>query len=161
MPSRRIKGAAVLLTDLLTVERIKIPLEGLSKDDLLRELVSILTRTDGIQDEDSVLSAVRERESILSTGIGHGVAIPHGKSASVPELRMAAGRAGAPVDFDALDGQPVALFFLLVGPESAAGPHIKALSRISRLVRRDDVRNRLIAAKSADEFLLALREAEA
>ncbi|HUF69303.1 MAG TPA: PTS sugar transporter subunit IIA [Longimicrobiales bacterium] len=151
----------MLLTDLLTVERIKIPLEGLSKDDLLEELVGILTRNDGIQDGESVLSAVREREAILSTGIGHGVAIPHGKSASVPALRMAAGRAGAPVDFDALDGQPVALFFLLVGPESAAGAHIKALSRISRLVRRDDVRSRLIAARSPDEFLLTLREAEA
>jgi mannitol/fructose-specific phosphotransferase system IIA component (Ntr-type) len=161
MLSRRTRGATVLLTDLLTVERIKIPLEGLSKDDLLEELVGILTRNDGIQDGESVLSAVREREAILSTGIGHGVAIPHGKSACVPALRMAAGRAGAPVDFDALDGQPVALFFLLVGPESAAGAHIKALSRISRLVRRDDVRSRLIAARSPDEFLLTLREAEA
>jgi mannitol/fructose-specific phosphotransferase system IIA component (Ntr-type) len=150
----------LLLTDLLTVERIKIPLEGHSKDELLEELVSILVRTEGIQDGASVLNAVRERESILSTGIGHGVAIPHGKSASVPELRMAAGRSAVPVEFDALDGQPVALFFLLVGPESAAGPHIKALSRISRLVRRDDIRSRLVAARSPDEFLLALREAE-
>jgi mannitol/fructose-specific phosphotransferase system IIA component (Ntr-type) len=66
-----------------------------------------------------------------------------------------------PVDFDALDGQPVALFFLLIGPESAAGPHIKALSRISRIVRRDDVRDRLIAARTADEFLQALKDAEA
>jgi len=151
----------VLLTDLLSVDRIKIPLEGDSKEDLLRELVSIVSHADGIRDAESVLDAVRERESILSTGIGHGVAIPHGKSASVPELRMAAGRAAAPVDFDALDGQPVALFFLLVGPESAAGAHIKALSRISRLVRRDDVRERLIAARSADEFLRALKDAEA
>lgn len=151
----------MLLTDLLSVDRIKIPLEGDSKEDLLRELVSIVSHADGIRDAESVLDAVRERESILSTGIGHGVAIPHGKSASVPELRMAAGRAAAPVDFDALDGQPVALFFLLVGPESAAGAHIKALSRISRLVRRDDVRERLIAARSADEFLRALKDAEA
>lgn len=149
------------LTDLLTIDRIRIPLEGGTKEDLLRELVSIVTAADGIQDEEAVLRAVKERESILSTGIGHGVAIPHGKSPSVPELRMAAGRAATPVDFDALDGQPVALFFLLVGPETAAGPHIKALSRISRLVRRDDVRDRLIAARSAAEFLKALQDAEA
>ncbi|MCI0435323.1 MAG: PTS sugar transporter subunit IIA [Gemmatimonadetes bacterium] len=149
------------LTDLLTIERIRIPLEGDTKDALLRELVSIVARADGITDEEAVLLAVKERESILSTGIGHGVAIPHGKSPSVPELRMAAGRAATPVDFDALDGQPVALFFLLVGPESAAGPHIKALSRISRIVRRDDVRDRLIAAQSAGEFLKALQDAEA
>ena len=150
----------MLLTDLLTVARIRIPLEGDTKDELLEELVSILVVTDGIEDQQSVLVAVRERESILSTGIGHGVAIPHGKSAAVPELRMAAGIASAPVDFDALDGQPVSLFFLLVGPESAAGPHIKALSRISRLVRRDDVRERLIASPTADEFMQTLRHAE-
>ena len=73
---------------------------------------------------------------------------------------MAAGRSAAPVDFDALDGQPVSLFFLLVGPESAAGPHIKALSRISRLVRKDEVRDKLVAAQTAQEFMDALKEAE-
>jgi fructose-specific phosphotransferase system IIA component len=151
----------VPLSDLLTIDRIKIPLEASSKEDLLRELVSLVAHSDGISDPDAVLQAVHERESILSTGIGHGVAIPHGKSPAVPELRMAAGRAASPVDFDALDGQPVALFFLLVGPESAAGPHIKALSRISRIVRRDDVRDRLIAARTPDEFLKALQDAEA
>lgn len=151
----------MLLTELLTIERIKIPLTSENKDDLLRELVHVVTATNGVQDREEVLRAVREREAVLSTGIGHGVAIPHGKSAGVSELRMAAGRAASPVDFDALDGQPVSLFFLLVGPESAAGPHIKALSRISRLVRRDDVRERLTQAKNAEEFLRALQEAEA
>lgn len=151
----------MLLSDLLTVDRVKIPLNGVTKDELLRELVAIVALDNGVDDEAAVLDAVRERESILSTGIGHGVAIPHGKSQSVHDLRMAAGLAGTPVDFDALDGQPVALFFLLIGPESAAGPHIKALSRISRIVRRDDVRDRLIAATTPDEFLQALRDAEA
>jgi mannitol/fructose-specific phosphotransferase system IIA component (Ntr-type) len=151
----------LLLTELLTIERIKIPLVSQNKDDLLRELVTVVTSSNGAGDREEVLRAVREREAVLSTGIGHGVAIPHGKSAAVSELRMAAGRAAAPVDFDALDGQPVSLFFLLIGPESAAGPHIKALSRISRLVRRDDVRARLIDTNSADEFLRALQEAEA
>ena len=151
----------MLLTDLLTPDRIRIPLQSRTKDELLREMVGIVTGPDRKEDQDEVLRAVREREAVLSTGIGHGVAIPHGKSSAVAELRMAAGTAAAPVEFDALDGQPVALFFLLVGPETAAGPHIKALSRISRLVRNDDVRNRLIAARSADEFLNALHQAEA
>jgi mannitol/fructose-specific phosphotransferase system IIA component (Ntr-type) len=150
----------VLLTELLSVERIKIPLQAQTKDDLLRELVDVCADAHGIEDRADMLRAVREREAVLSTGIGHGVAIPHGKSASVGMLRMAAGRAVAPIDFDALDGEPVSLFFLLVGPESAAGPHIKALSRISRLVRRDDVRERLVSATTAEEFLHALREAE-
>jgi fructose PTS system EIIBC or EIIC component len=150
----------LLLTELLTVERIKIPLESRTKDDLLRELVGVCVTANGIDDRDDVLRAVRERESVLSTGIGNGVAIPHGKSAAVPGLLMAAGRASEPVEFDALDGQPVSLFFLLVGPESAAGPHIKALSRISRLVRKEEVRSRLVAARSSEEFLQALQEAE-
>jgi fructose-specific phosphotransferase system IIA component len=148
------------LADLLTAERIRIPLQSRTKDELLRELVSVLATGDGIDDMDSVLQAVRDREAILSTGIGHGVAIPHGKSSAVPELRMAAGRTHTPVDFDALDGQPVELLFLLVGPESAAGPHIKALSRIARLVRRDEIRERLVRATTAREFLDALREPE-
>lgn len=150
----------MLLTELLTVERIRIPLQAQTKDDLLRELVDVCVEAHDIEDHDDILRAVRERESVLSTGIGNGVAIPHGKSAAVAGLRMAAGRSGTPIEFDALDGEPVSLFFLLVGPESAAGPHIKALSRISRLVRRDDVRERLIGAGDADEFLRVLREAE-
>ncbi|HSJ25173.1 MAG TPA: PTS sugar transporter subunit IIA [Longimicrobiales bacterium] len=150
----------MLLTELLSAERIRIPLTGQTKDELLEELVGVCADGNDIDDRADVLRAVREREAVLSTGIGHGVAIPHGKSGAVSELRMAAGRSSEPVDFDALDGEPVNLFFLLVGPESAAGPHIKALSRISRLVRQDEVRQRLMTAQSAEEFLEALREAE-
>jgi mannitol/fructose-specific phosphotransferase system IIA component (Ntr-type) len=150
----------LLLTELLSIERIKIPLEAQNKDDLLRELVAVASAPAAPSAREDLLRAVREREAVLSTGIGHGVAIPHGKSSALGELRMAAGRSSAPVDFDALDGQPVSLFFLLVGPESAAGPHIKALSRISRLVRKDDVREKLVAARTAEEFMDALREAE-
>ena len=150
----------MLLSELLSIDRIKIPLESQTKDDLLRELVGVAAAPAGQPARDDVLRAVREREAVLSTGIGHGVAIPHGKSSAVGDLRMAAGRSAAPVDFDALDGQPVSLFFLLVGPESAAGPHIKALSRISRLVRKDEVRDKLVAAQTAQEFMDALKEAE-
>ena len=151
----------MLLSELLTPERIKIPLQATTKEELLRELVQVVSANEHIEDADEVLRAVREREAVLSTGIGNGVAIPHGKSGAVPELCMAAGRTANPVDFDALDGQPVSLFFLLVGPETAAGPHIKALSRISRLVRRDSVRQQLVAACSAGEFFDAMKEAEA
>ncbi|MBI4546177.1 MAG: PTS sugar transporter subunit IIA [Gemmatimonadetes bacterium] len=150
----------MLLTDLLTPERIRIPLQATTKDELLRELVEVVTRGDGVDDAEDVLRAVREREAVLSTGIGSGVAIPHGKSAFLPDLRLAAGRTAVPVDFGALDGQPVRLFFLLVGPEHAAGPHIKALSRISRLVRDEAVRRDLIAAADAQAFYRALQQAE-
>ena len=132
----------VLLTDLLTPERIKIPLVSTTKDDLLVELVELAAERAEVQDSEEVLRAVQDREEVLSTGIGHGVAIPHGKSSSV-------------------NGRPVNLFFLLVGPESAAGQHVKALSRISRLLRRESFRLRLIAAPDADEFYAVLSEAEA
>lgn len=151
----------MLLTDLLTVDRIKIPLEARTKQDILRELVEVIRDQDALGDSDDLLRAVREREAVLSTGIGSGVAIPHGKSPVVPTLVMAAGTTAEPVDFDSLDGEPVRLFFLLVGPETAAGPHIKALSRISRVVRRDDARDRLIQSKTPEEFFRALQEAEA
>jgi mannitol/fructose-specific phosphotransferase system IIA component (Ntr-type) len=150
----------LLLTDLLTIDRIKIPLQAAGKDDLLRELVDVVMDSVSGAAHDEVLRAVRDREAILSTGIGYGVAIPHGKTGAVGELRMAAGRSLEAIEFDALDGQPVQLFFLLVGPEAAAGPHIRALSRISRLVRRDDVRARLVEAATPADFLRTLQAAE-
>lgn len=151
----------MLLTELLTPDRIKIPLESSSKDDLLRELVQIVDGGNVIENRDEVLRAVQEREAVLSTGIGNGVAIPHGKSAGVSELFLAAGVTRDPVDFEALDGNPVRLFFLLVGPEAAAGQHVKALSRISRLLRRDSFRARLVSATTPQEFYEIIREAEA
>lgn len=150
----------MLLTDLLTIDRIRIPLQATTKDDLLRELVEVIA-SQAVQEPEEILRAVREREAVLSTGIGNGVAIPHGKSAVVPDLVMAAGRTSHPVDFDSLDGEPVQLLFMLVGPETAAGPHIKALSRISRLIRKDSVRDQLIRAQTAEEFFRGLQEAEA
>jgi mannitol/fructose-specific phosphotransferase system IIA component (Ntr-type) len=150
----------VLLRELLTPDRVRVPLRGASKAALLEELVGVLQETGAVADGEAVLSAVRAREQVLSTGVGSGVAIPHGKCGQAPELAMAAGVTGGPVDFDALDGEPVRLLFLLVGPESAAGLHVKALGRISRLVRKDEFRERLIAARSAEEFMAVLAEAE-
>lgn len=150
----------MFLTDLVTPRRIKIPLEGRTKDELLAELVDLVASDGEIDDVPAVLRAVQDREAVLSTGIGHGVAIPHGRSAAVKGLRMAAGITATPVDFDALDGQPVHLFFILIGPDTAATEHIKALSRISRLVRRDDMRDRLIDVHSPEEFYQILSDFE-
>jgi PTS system fructose-specific IIC component len=154
-PNRR-----VLLTELLTPERVKVPLAARSKEAVLEELVGVLAQAGVVADPAAVLRAVHRREDELTTAIGGGVAIPHGKVEGVGELVMAAGIASEPIDFAALDGQPVRLFFLLAGPESAAGLHVKALSRISRLVRRDDLRERLAAAATPDEFMAVVSEAE-
>lgn len=151
----------MLLTELLTPDRIRIPLVSTAKEDVLRELVDVLNAACPLDDKADVLRAVMEREAVLSTGIGNGLAIPHGKSPSVPALALAAGTARPGIDFDALDGEPVTLFFLLVGPQSAAGDHVKALSRVSRLLRRDAVRTRLSEASTPEEFYRLLGEAEA
>jgi fructose-specific phosphotransferase system IIA component len=150
----------VQLTELLTPERIKIPLVSSNKDEILAELVEVVARNAAVRDLDDVLRAVREREEVLSTGIGSGVAIPHGKSAAVSDLALVAGVQPQGIDFEALDGRAVSLFFLLVGPESAAGQHVKALSRISRLLRRDSFRVRLMEATSAEQFYSIIAEAE-
>jgi fructose PTS system EIIBC or EIIC component len=151
----------VQLTELLTPERIKIPLVSSTKDEILAELVEVAGRSAHLRDLDEVLRAVREREEVLSTGIGNGVAIPHGKTPAISDLALVAGVKPEGVDFEALDGKAVTLFFLLVGPESAAGQHVKALSRISRLLRRDSFRVRLMEATTSEQFYSIIAEAEA
>ena len=151
----------MLLSELLTPERIRVPLSSRTKDDVIRELVELAAHGQDPSVVAPILAAVREREEVLSTGIGGGIAIPHGKTPVVDQLIVAAGVAATPVDFDALDGQPVELFFLLVGPESAAGAHVKALSRISRLLRRDSLRQELLRTTSGAEFLRLVQAAEA
>ena len=149
------------LTDLLDSERVRVPLASVQKDQLLRELVDLVMGPGQESRSDEVLRAVLEREQVLSTGIGGGVAIPHAKTDAVSTLRIAAGRTASGVDFDALDGEPVRICFLLVGPEAEAGAHVKALSRIARVVRRESVRERLTGATTVDEFLRVLDQAEA
>ena len=150
----------MLLAELLDARRVKVPLVSRSKDEVLRELVQLAAADLEPAAADALLTAVRDREQLLSTGIGSGVAIPHGTTAHVDHIIMAAGVARTPIDFDALDGKPVELFFLLVGPESAAGAHVKALSRISRLLRREGLRRDLRAADSSAAFLEIIRTSE-
>lgn len=149
----------MLLTELLTVNRIKVPLAATDKPAVLRELTQVLADLAGVPLE-PLLGAIEERERVLSTGIGHGIAIPHAKSPLVTELVLVAGTSPAGIPFDALDGDPVRLLFLLIGPESAAGDHVKALSRIARLVRRESVREALVRAPDPAAFHQSLIEAE-
>lgn len=150
----------MLLSQLLAPDRITVPLASRDKSSVLRELVDLLVRSSG-GDADDILHSVRDREECQSTGFGYGVAIPHARTPTLAGLNMVAGLAPDPIEYGALDGQPVRLIFLLVGPESAAGAQVRALSRIARLVRRDAVRDRLLKAASAEDFHLALLESEA
>lgn len=149
----------MLLSQLLAPERVRVPLVSRDKSTVLRELVELLVRSSGGSPED-ILHAVREREDCQSTGFGHGVAIPHARTPSLPGLTLVAGQAAAPIDYGALDGKPVRLFFLLAGPETVAGSQVRALARIARLVRREYVRDRLLEAGTAEAFCQVVREAE-
>ncbi len=150
----------MLLTELLTPDRVVVPIAARDKSGVIAELTRHLIQRSGGTFEE-VMGAVEERESVLSTGIGFGVAIPHARSSGVRELTIIGGVSPTPVPFDAIDGEPVRLFFLIVGPESSAGLHVKILSRIARLVRRELVRQRLVDARTPDEFYGILLDAEA
>lgn len=143
-----------------------MPLLAQSKEGVLRELVNLAVGDNGGSGKpgtggaEEVLQAVLERERQFPTGIGYGVAVPHGKTPALANLVVVAGTTPAPVPYETVDGEPVRLFFLLAGPESQAGAHVKAISRISRLVRREPVRARLLVARTPDEFFRVLSEAE-
>jgi len=126
-----------------------------SKEDVIRELVGLLVHSGSIKEKDvhKLVQILLKRESLGSTGIGQGVAIPHGKSDSVDKLVAAFGVSRTGVAFDSLDGEPVYLFFLLVAPEDSAGPHLKALARISRLLKDKHFRDSLRAAKDERALL--------
>lgn len=149
-----------MLSDLLTQERVKVPLASQSKDEVLRELVQLALPSAGPAALENIVTAVLERERLLSTGIGSAIAIPHGRTGEVDHVVLAAGVAPSPIAFDALDGQPVSLFFLLLGPESAAGAHVRALGRISRMLRNEAVREDLVRAATAEAFMQRLAGAE-
>lgn len=150
----------MLLTELLTPDRVVVPLSARDKAGVIAELTRhLVDHSGGAFGE--VLGAVKEREAVLSTGIGFGVAIPHARCSAVSELTLVCGVSPTPVPYDSIDGEPVQLFFLIVGPEASAGQHVKLLSRIARLVRRENVRERLCRAASPGDFYEALLDAEA
>jgi mannitol/fructose-specific phosphotransferase system IIA component (Ntr-type) len=148
------------LCDLLDESVVSVGMSAEGKGDLLERLVDLASASGMVTDAPAGLLAVEERERIMTTGIGHGVAIPHGKTEAVSSLVAAFAVLGEGIDFGALDGQPVRLAFLLLGPKEPSGPHIRMLSRISRLMNRDDLRNRLIEAESVTQVVDLFREAE-
>ncbi len=131
-----------------------------NKEDVIRELVGLLVTAGAIRDRDvsRIIQILFKRESLGSTGIGQGVAIPHGKCDCVTRLVGAFGVSRTGVNFDALDGEPVTLFFLLIAPEDSAGPHLKALARISRLLKDKHFRDSLRAAKDEKALIKIIRD---
>lgn len=152
----------MVLTEILQPCCVKAPLEGKDKESVITELVDLLADSKQLLDRDVVLESVLVREQTRSTGIGSGIAIPHGKCSGVKELVMAIGIAPDGIEFDSIDGKPVSIVVLLASPIDRTGPHIQALARISRLMLDDEFKARLENASSADELytLISNKEAE-
>jgi len=148
------------LTEILKPQNIKVPLEAKVKTDAIGELVTLLAANGELTDPKKVLDSVLDREATRTTGIGNGLAIPHGKCTGTDHLVMAIGRPGTPIDFQAIDGRPVNLIWLLSSPPDKTGPHIHALARISRLMTIDKFRQALTAAKSPQEIFDAIVQQE-
>lgn len=136
-------------------------IKATDKEGAIRELVDLLVKAEGIKNRDDLVKALINRETLGSTGIGQGVGIPHGKTNAVKRLVAAFGISHQGVSFDALDGEPVYIFFLLVAPEDSAGPHLKGLARISRLLKDKFFRESLKAQTDEKSLIKLIREEDA
>lgn len=148
------------LMDVLKPEYIKIPLTENTKEAVIRELIQTLAPFQLFSDDEEVFRAVMDREKIMTTGVGRGVAIPHCKKDSCHEFGIALGIHENGVDFQSIDGNPARIIFLLVGPENNPGMHIRLLSRISRLMAKESLRNGLLTCRSAEEAYRLLKDEE-
>lgn len=142
---------------------VSVDLKSHQKEDVIRELTELLVKAGSIREKEvgKLVQILLKRESLGSTGIGQGVAIPHGKSDGVSKLIAAFGISRAGVNFDSLDAEPVHIFFLLIAPEDSAGPHLKALARISRLLKDKHFRDSLRTAKDEKTLLKIINEEDA
>jgi len=148
------------IMDFLNPKAISTDLEATEKKGIIKELLDLLIKSSDInsKDKDNILDVIMEREALGSTGIGLGIGIPHGKSANVKNLVAAFGISRKGVAFDSLDGEPVYIFFLLLAPQDTAGPHLKALARISRLLKEKYFRDMLVKASDPKDVLRIIKD---
>lgn len=149
------------ISDILEEKLIVTNLSGNSKEDVINALVDLVSQSPKVRDKEKVRAAIFEREKIMSTGVGNGFAIPHGKTDSVSDIVAAFGITAQPISYQSLDEKPVRLVFLLVGKDNLVGPHIKLLSRISRLMNKEEFRNKLLEMQSPMDVLAIFKQEEA
>ncbi|MCK5825641.1 MAG: PTS sugar transporter subunit IIA [Desulfuromusa sp.] len=148
------------ISELLDPRAIIADMQAKDKPRALVELTDSLISCEPSLNRDDVISVLQERERLGSTGIGDGVAIPHGKLAGIPELKLVFGRSHSGVDFESMDGQPAYLFFLLIAPEESVGVHLKTLARISKLLKDVTVRKKLQDAPDQAAIYQAILDQE-
>lgn len=149
------------LTEILNPQCVKVPLSATGKEQAIYELVDILANTLEIADVTELREVVWRREQTRTTGIGHGIAIPHGKASGCTQLCMAVGKTGQPIDFGAIDGKPVELIILLASPIDQTGPHIQVLAQISRMLTDGDFLSAVKQAESSRQLYELIAQQEA
>jgi PTS system nitrogen regulatory IIA component len=148
------------LSELLNTQAITTRLHARSKREAIAELVELLEKAHGIDSHGEILDRVLRREAMMSTGIGNGIAIPHGKARLVDRLVAACGVSAEGIEYESADGEPATLFVLLVAPESGGALHVKVLANISRLLKEETVRRQLREAANPEAFFAVLKSAE-
>ena len=146
---------------LLAPETVRIGLAGSTKEAVINQLIDVLAGHSSISSLEAVREAVFDREDVMSTGVGKMLGLPHAKTPAATETVAAFATTDEPVDFGAIDDEPVRLLFLLVGPESDKSRHIKILGRISRLISRDSLREKLLDVETAQEVIDLIKDSEA
>ena len=146
------------LKAIITTDTIDLNLKGTNKKEIINELLDILVRTGKIQDREAAWTAVMDREEKMSTGMKHGIAIPHGKSAVIKELIACIGISVNPVDFDSLDKEPCRIFIMTLSPVEKTGPHLQFLAEISLLFKSSEKRKEILNAKTSEDVLKTLTE---
>ncbi|MCL2243709.1 MAG: PTS sugar transporter subunit IIA [Treponema sp.] len=146
------------LKTIITKDTIKLNLKGTTKKEIINELLDILVSTGKIQDRQEAWSAVMDREEKMSTGMKHGIAIPHGKSAIIHDLVACIGISENPVDFDSLDKEPCRIFIMTLSPVEKTGPHLQFLAEISLLFKSSEKRKEILNSKTSEEVLKTLTE---
>ena len=148
------------IEDILAPDCVKLPLAGRTKEEIIAELVELLVKAGLADNSKELLESALEREGLMSTGIGKGVAIPHGRAKAVKRMAAAFGIAREPVDFGSLDGLPVQIFFFIATPNNIVADHVRALALVSRILNREGIRDQLQHAPDAAAAMAILSQAE-
>jgi fructose-specific phosphotransferase system IIA component len=141
-------------------ELISFDLKGTEKDEIIEELVDLASKSKLVRDRDELLKDIIERENLVTTGVGYGVAFPHAKTKAVKGIVIAFGRSEKGIDFEAMDKKPVHLFFLIAAPEDAIGAHLNVMARLSFLMKSEENRDKLMQVKNQGELLAILDSVE-
>lgn len=146
-------NSSIDFRDALTKDTVSLHLKGTTKEEIINEMLDILVSAGKIKDKKAALACVLDREKKMSTGIKHGIALPHGKTDCVKELVACVGVSDEPVDFGSIDQMPARIFVMTLSPINKAGPHLQFLSQISSLLKSDTTREKVLNAKTCDELI--------